>query len=801
MPDGSFDIEGMLAAAGQGKLGAPTPPPVQSMTPQFPTIPPHPAPGASDASMAMTNLSDEDYARLMRGEAPTGGVVARPTTPFDIEGMLKAAGEGKLPAVAAAQQTPAAAQQQPPRGFWETLAGSTAATLDALPRGAAGNALDWLNAGLQTPFRMVTADRTPEGQVTLGLKGPGEAFSEGLASAQARHERLRQAYPIASIGGELQGALGTGMAAAPALAYKALPAGAALLPRMGNVADYLARNAAFGGAVNMSAGGDPWAGAAIGGGAAAAIPGLSKLIGVPSAIYRHFAPLWSPAARESSVAATLQRDIGGLPIQTSPTGPLDLAQATGSPAVAAKVRYAQGVAPTEAQALKDAQAAAARGQIAQIGAPATQAEASASGTGAIRDLAKISRDRERMMWNHPALTDFALQTATIKQAMQAALRAVQADDPGLLLGMVGGTRAALNGIAKLPERANLQNINSFISSLKAIARRPPPENPRAGALAARLLSSAEKSLDATVSSSGAPPAIQSAYQAARDFTRQRATILGTQDMRAVLARNPAGVYTHEPSEALRRFFNFSNGSQEGPQNLQQLIEFADEIKGAVLGRGGAEQIGAVRDQLRDAARSYVAAALTKAARLEEGQNFNPKMMQDFLRANAGWMQKSGLLQRPQIQATQKLIDYAGMLRRTEGLNPQGGPATQSRQVTHKTFIDEIMNPWVRHLGEIALGLGGLHTHGGTGGLMMGAVAMQIEKAFVNAETAMRELMAAAVSDAQVAKDLMMRASPGNTKFLSPQTRELLGRVRLAIQADVAPKLLAAPSPAPLQVRQ
>lgn len=798
MPDG-FDVEGLLAAAGQGKLGVPASPPPDAPLRSVIDVGrgsnnPAATPGQFGSQLAVPNVQgqpgvnvptpnlDQTMARLRSGQ----------DVPFDVEGTLKAAGEGKLPA------TEAGVPEQPARGFWENLAGSTAATLDALPRGVLGNTLDWMNAGLQTPFRMITADRTPEGQVTLGMKGPAEAFSEGLASAQARHERFREAYPIASVGGELQGALATGYGAAPALAYKALPAGATLLPRIGNVSDYLARNAAFGGLVNTLSGGNPWGGAAVGAGAAAAIPGLSKLIGVPGAIYRHFAPLWSPAAREASIASTIQRDIGGLPVQTSPVGPLDLAQATGSPAVAAKVRYAQGVAPTEAQALKDAQTAAARGQIAQIGAPATQAEASTSGTGAIRDLAKISRDRERMMWNHPALTDFALQTAAIKQAMQTALRSIQVDDPGLLLGMVGNTRAALTGIAKLPERANLQNINSFIGTLKAVARRPPPENPRAGALAARLLSSAEKSLDATVSSSGAPPAIQSAYQAARDFTRQRAMVLGTQDMRAALARNPVGLYANEPSEALRRFFNFSNGSEEGPQSLQQLIEFADQIKGTMLGRGGAEQIGAARDQLRDAARSYVAAALTKAARLEEGQNFNPKLMQDFLRANAGWMQKSGLFQRPQIQATQKLIDYAGMLRRTEGLSPQGGSATQSRQVTHRTFIDEIMNPWVRRLGEIALAAGA-HFHGES--LVGGAAAMGSEAAFRGAETAMRELMAGAVLDAQVAKNLMMHATPGNVRFLSPQTRQLLGRVQLAIQADVAPKLLAGPSPAPVEMRK
>ncbi len=763
---------------------------------QFPIVPAHPAP---DASGAMTNLSNEDYPKFMRGEAPTA--VATKTKPNETK--LDAATFGLSPVGDTAppskseEPSPAAAPEDQPKpgNFWENLAGSTAATLNALPRGVTGNAMDWINAATQAPLRMLTHERTPEGQLSIGVQSPQAAFWEGLANERKINADLSQRYPIADVGGQLMSGAATGMAAAPALAYRA-PAVAGMLPKLGSAADYLARNAAFGGAANSLSGGDPTTGAAVGAGAAAALPGIAKVASLPTAAYRQFAPLWSPAAREASVAATLKKDIGGLPVQASATGPLDLAQATGSPVVAAKVRYAQGVAPTEAKALQDAQAAVARSQVSQIGASATPAEASASGTEAIRQLSKISRDRERMLWNNPALTDFALQTATIKQALQTALRAVQRDDPGLMLGMVGGTRAALNGIAKLPERANLQNINSFIGTLKAIARRPPPENPRAGALAARLLDSAEKGLDSTVSSSGAPSAIQSAYQTARDFTRQRATILGTQDMRATLARNPTGLYTNEPSEALRRFFNFANGSEEGPQSIQQLIEFADQIKGSLLGRGG-EQVGAVRNQLRDAARSYVAAALTNFAKLGEGQNFNPKLMQDFLRKNAGWMQRSGLFQRPQMQATEKLIDYAAMLRRTEGLNPQGGSATQSRQVTHRTFVDEIMNPWVRRIGELALAAGA-HFHGES--ILGGVAAMGSEAAFRGAENAMRELMASAVLDAQVAKDLMMRATPGNMKFLSPQTQELLGRLRLAIQADLAPKL-AGQLPAPVQVRQ
>lgn len=804
------------ASFGLAPVGGVAPDSGAATVAQFPIVPVHPAP---DDPRAMTNLSDEDYGKFMRGEAPpqtTGkaGQSAKPALNAADFGLTPAGGGGEPPKQEqpATQQAPqqeapkpqeAPSPKTPPQDFWTRMAGGTAAALDAIPRGMAGNTIDYVNAATQAPLRMLTHERTPEGQVTIGFQGPTAAFNEGLSNEQAIHKNLATQYPVSSIGGELLSGAATGAGMAPALAYRALPAGASLISKAGNVADYLARNASAGGMMSWLSGGSPGTGAAVGGGLAAALPGVAKVASLPGAAARQFAPLWSNVARENSVQQTLARDLAGSPVATSPVGPLDLAQATGNPAIASKVRYAQGIAPTEAKAIQDAQAAAARGQIGQIGAPASAADASASGVNAIRDIQQLARQHERELWNHPALTDFAFQTQAVKQGVQAALQSLKTDDPGLLLGMTGDIRKVLDGIAKLPDRANLQNINSFIGALKAVARRPPMDNPRAGAVASRILASAEKGLDQTVTSSGAPSVVRNAYQNARDFTRERATVLGTQDMRGVLLRNPTGAFVADPSEGLRRFFNTSNGSIEGPQNIQQLIEFADQIKGSLLGRGDkAVAVGAARDQLRDAARSYVASALTKAAKLGEGQVFDPKQMQDFLRQNSAWMQKSGLFQKPQIDATERLVEYASMLRRTEGLTAFRGSATQPKQETAKTFIDQIMSPWSRRIMEATLPIIGHGAHGGGTGAIVGAMAIPaVEKAFAGAEGAMRELMSAAVLDARVAKDLMMKPGRGNEGFLSPATRELLSRLRLGIGSDVAPHFIGRQSPAAIQVSQ
>lgn len=806
MPDGAFDVESMLTAAGQGKLPAPA----SGSSASFPMIAPHPAPGQPadmpDWQKSYTNLSDADYAKFIAGQTPQQSAqktAPQPMPPaaqqFDVESALEQAGAGKL-VVPNKTEAVASEPEKPKQSLLSQIAGAMAATADALPRGVMGNATDYLNAAVQTPLRMMVQQPQPQGPMSFGFQGPSTAFSQGLANAQDIHKELSTRYPIASTGGELMTGAAAGALMAPMLGYTAPAMGAGLMSKAGAVADYLGRNAAMGGLMSSLSGGSPTTGAALGGGLAAALPGVAKVAALPAAAISRFAPLWSDAARQRSVQQTLARDLAGSPVASSPVGPLDLAQATGNPTIAAKVRYAQGVAPTEAAGLQAEQAAAARGRIGQIGTPAAAPEASAQGVEAIRDLRKMASQREGELWNVPALTDYQFPTGGLKQAAQTALNTLQQSEPGLLLGMTGDIRGALDGIGKMPDRANLQNINSFIGALKAVARRPPPDNPRAGVLASRFLDALDPALDGAVTSSGAPSRVQQAYQAARDFTKQRATIMGTQDMRSVLARNPTGAFVADPSEGLRRFFNFSNGSGEGPQNIQQLIKFADQIKGAVLGRGQqAQALGMARDQLRDAARSYVASALTSAAKLNEGQNFNPKLMQDFLRKNSGWMQTSGLFQRQQIEAAEKLMDYSALLRRTEGLNPQGGSPTQARQEVAKTFIDRIMSPWTRRIMELGmLGAGG-HAHGGMGAVLGGMAGTATEAAFHHAEGAMKELMASAVLDSRVAKDLMMK--PGNEAFFSPQTRALMDRLRLAIGSDVIPQFVGRQSPSPVEMGQ
>ena len=772
------------------------PPPDPNAAPSYPVVPAHPSPDGR----GYTNLSDADYAKFNSGVAPSaspapaktdgkGGASWGLSDIVQNPDALKTA--DNVPAIQPDTSPPPTQQDQP--SIAQSLLGSTASALHGIPRGiVGGNTVDYVNAALQTPIRMMT-----------GMQNPISAFNEGLDS-ERKSDTMAAQYPIANVGGEIAGGIGSGAAVAPALAFKATSLAPNLLQRGADVASYLGKNAAMGGLMSAANGGDATTGAGIGAGLAAALPVVGKVASLPAAgaswLYNKVAPIVSNGARETQNANTLGRLIAPGQIETSDVGPLDLAQATNSPAIADKVRYAQGNFSDQANSLRDAQTQAVRDQVGQIGAQASPADASSSGVGAIRDITGLTKDHERALWNVPALTDQILPTQGLKDSITSGVASISKDDPGLLLGKNSDIQSAIDGITSLPDGANLQNINSYIGVLKSVARRPPPENARAGALATRLLSVLGKSLDDTIASPNVPDAVKEAYQAARDYTRERSTVLGTQDVRSINNKNAAGIHTADASEALKKFFNFSNGSTEGPQNLQQLSEFAKKTKAAwLLGPNEAERLGFSADQLKEASRSYIASALTKAARIGDGQVLNPKTMQDFLRTNGAWLKSSGVLEKPQVEAVDRLLNYATQLRRTEALNAQGNSSTQARQETAKTFIDEIMSPWARRGIEGAALLAGGHSHGGVGALIGGAVGEGLNHSVMNAEVAMREAMASVVFNSRIAKDLLMKATPGNRAFLSPETRDLLRTLSVATQSNIAPQKAASSLERPTQV--
>lgn len=723
-----------------------------------------------------------------------------------------------------------AASQEDQTGFGTKLVQSTAAALHAIPRGiVGGKTVDYINAATEAPLRMLYGDvpqpqAEPEGGVPTpqvqGLYGPtpqqgfrlaspAQAFSESLRHSAQEDQALSTAAPIADVGGQLLGGAAGGAMAAPALARAALPVGAGLLAKAGNAGSYIARNAAFGGGMSALSGGDPTTGAIIGGAIPAAQvalgPVLKPIGNTVSTIGSKIAQAaGSEGAQGKAVGRALSDVVGGSPIQ-SDIGPLDLAQATNNPNVAAKVDVANQFNNDAVSTLRDQQASAVRQQVANLGKPMSAADSSAESIGAIRDLRSLAGKRETELWNHPALTDYPFATGGIKQTSQQALNDIQKSEPGLVqLGMRGDVKDAFNGILSLPDNANLSNINSYISPLKTLSRRPPPDNPQAGILASRLLDRIAPSVDATVTSSGAPSATMDAYNAAKSFTRTRAGIFGTPDMKQILAKDN-GIYKADPSEAMRKFFNFANGSPEGPANLQELSDFADQIKQAWVGRGAIfQKLSDTRDALRDNGRAYVAQALTNAARLNEGQNFAPGKVQDFLRINRPWMESSGMFTPKQLDTADTLMGYADKLQRNPQLMKQVNSATSGREEQKKTFIDGIMSSWMKHITSGVLGVGVGTTVGHFVGPEMGGMAGTgviggVENRVATAEASMRKMMAAALADPEMAKDLMMKGNEKNMLFMSQRGRDMIDTARAAVGSDILPQFIGARASSPATV--
>lgn len=714
----------------------------------------------------------------------------------------------------------------------ERFLGSTAATLEGIPRGIVGDAaVDNVNAALgmipgmfygqpagsaKPNMPLGTLEDIRQNMPSNGfrLMGPGDAFSQAKAISQAEHKQMGDAFPLASMAGEAGGALTTGIAAAPALAYKAPMAAATVMPKIAAAGSYLARNAAFGGAASALAGGDPMTGAAIGGGAAATLPAVAA----PFKALGKLAPIFSNAAQQRSVGRTLGKFIKPGDIETSPVGPLSLAQATNNAEIAARGDLAPSYnATTNARLLADQQAAAAE-HVAKIGAPSTEADAADILVRSIRSGRKLAAGEEDRLWTVPELAQRVITAGPVNRSVK---KAVDAMEPALKAAMSPQLQAIVSRLNRVSGGASSQEISAAVKA----AGRPgpgagmyfpgPPTKPPgipsgSGRTTVRDLNGIRSDLehiarnsldgaerkqaralsDAFMTGMDAVPELQAgqhgaqdvfnAYTKARGYTREMRTMFNDPQLRQVM-RKIEGVYQKDPVEGARLFFNFSNGNPEGPKSLAQLADFLDTLH---MQAGS----GAVATDLRDSARSYVASALSEASRLGAGKNFNPKLMQEFLGKNADWMVSSGLFERPQIEAARALMGYTEMLRRPEQLLRQVNSATQPRQARDKTFIDQIMSPWTRRIAETVMTLGAAESHGGIGAGAALMASQAFEHSVASAENAMRTVMAGVLLDSQAAKGLLM--NPRNEGFLSQQTKELIRNLRLATGSEIAPRMPA-----------
>jgi hypothetical protein len=729
--------QGSQVAVSPGQAGSKPPPPEALTSPPPPAAPPPPdAQQGFDLGAALAATAKGQKYQAPESEKPPPLIAP--------ENPLANAPPGAIPPI---QLPPSPPQQQ---GGIGELAGNLGAMAHQLPRALLGqNTIDYGNAALQTPFHMLG-----------GMQGPGAAFNEALAE-QRRGGQTAAQYPEGMSQGTQLGMLGA--MATPGLGWGNA---ATMLGRAGQAASFLGRNAGYGGLMAALNNQDPTTGALLG----AAIPGAMIGGHVLTAPYRavansigQAAPIWSPAARDAAIGRKLNEFVGTGPsaLQTSPVGPLNLAQATANPNMAAYTDLAATYAPGARAGLQAQQRAGIAQHIGQIGTPSTVPDAAIGSTGAVQRAEDFARTHERSLWQTPQLNQYMMPSIAVKTLVGEAANRLPI---GLSLGVTGNVKRALNKLATMPDRVSVGDLNSVRSALRQ-AGRYTETNPQASAVAKQLESVFVDGMDRALSSPTVDPAVRQSWMAARDYTRRRIETFGAGHIKPMLnVEKDASQVGQAPFKPA--------GAPEGPAQLTNVARL-------LVNTPGGKPLAA---DVIQSARVQIATALRDA-------NTSPAKLQDFLKRNGDALTRSGILNKTQVNVVKELTEYADMLRKPDELLAQVGSATQARQARGTRFVDQLISPvWsqLARYGGAAISLAHGHPGHAAHSLFEGSfIADKIGEHAKAVEEKIREATAEAIFDVPVADALMRKASPANRALLTPYQRTKLDQIRVGIEHAAA----------------
>ena len=514
-------------------------------------------------------------------------------------------------AFAAAGFAPAKPQDQPPSygvgDFATDLAGSTAATLSGLRHGMAGNLPDYINAAAGTPIRMVT-----------GWQGPGAAFDQGLDIEKQQRDALRTQYPIANINGLLTGALSGAVATAPATELGA----AASVP---DLTSYMLRNGAFGGLSGWLSGDTPEErvkganqGVGLGMTLSAAGPVIGHMLQAPVNVLmsgvNSVRNLFSSAGRDA-IAGDVLREAGGDFTNTAARSPIpDLelrtAQSTGNPGLAALERMEPGGATTSMDVVQNGRtpqqtqdlARALVGPDAGIEPSILTNQASAQGVTAIQNARTAAATVEDGLWQNPALQGINLDRANLVQGVNADVGNLP---PSFRRTIQGGPLGGfVDDLAEGGQNTTIDDVNAVRSRVLAAARTARASGDNVTASAAGTL--ADSILDRLGTQIQGTDA-QTAYQAARTFTRDRAMAFGHPEFDSIFRPNAAGNMRANDETQFGKFFDLTGGTSDGLDKLQGVSD---------LLRNNGQAPAA--DALDQATRNYIGPAVLRTARAGQG---------------------------------------------------------------------------------------------------------------------------------------------------------------------------------------
>ena len=486
----------------------------------------------------------------------------------------------------------------------------------------------------------------------------GTPFQQGLKEAQDYTNQTSKDYPTGSMLAEGVGSIGPTMGLY-GLAKPAIAAAGKAIPYVGSALGNALFGAGIGGASsaahdvgsgntdNLAA--DTGKGAALGGVlSGVADPLATALQAVPNMVRGGISAVKSigTGSGRDALAGQVLREAttGGDPSFANSLLPgmgVRTAQATGDPGIAALERT---IAPAGVQNGRTSDQVSGLvkslvGNDAGIEPAVLAGQASSNGVDALNAARAATKQAETSLWS--GLNSGSFNGPGIAKGVTQDVAGMPASFRDAITGPNAKLNSFLTELHELPEGATIADINSVRSRLLGAARaaRATGDNPT-GAAAEQMAGSIMDRIGSDPAIVGAParavtakvpnypqpgwdgptavvaPAVQpnpelaAAYQAARDYTRQRAQTFGYGEFDNVFRPNSAGNVASNPQTAFGRFFDLSGGTGAGPDRLNSVV--------SLLRNTGTPEANAAADQLTTASQNYLKTGLLKNARAGNG---------------------------------------------------------------------------------------------------------------------------------------------------------------------------------------
>lgn len=502
--------------------------------------------------------------------------------------------------------------------------------------------------------------------------------------------------------------------------------------------------------------------------------------------------------RQSLAGKALNEMAAGNPMERPalPGVPTDSAQAFNSPQMASAVdelnqRDKQGMQVQKAgqnEGINNAFKQAAPGIDLTQAPEANAANASTRFLSSLQQANDAIKQEEKRVWNAPELTSVQMYKPWLVAGVQRGLSGLPA---GLQREIQSGPLASfmqdLQDAGQGTDRVSLDEANSIRSDILAESRALRSSgNARGSAAADAMAKSVLDSMEQAPGLRGNPQA-WTAYQAARDFTRQKWNALGYTPFQSLLRPNRYGNMAATPETAASGLFNLSAGAENVPGGFTGINDLLDEVKRQWNAAGSLvhdpQQVAGIQNDLRSSLQDYLiskamGATDSTTTDLTGQANINPNALRSWIGRNRNWLSQSGIFSSQQMGLLDRMQQTSQMLSRTQNLQGNIGSQTYQR-IMNGSLIDRLAGRAFGQAGKaVGTGLGAIAgTHLGVGpevGGLVGYGVSDLVKRIAEAPQARtKALLDQALRDPELADDLMTHQSPSTWKRLAPNTQQRL----------------------------